>query len=52
MSKTFARDATGLVREIGWFTAMTTVMCYVIGGGINFQSVRTVAVAGWGTNVP
>jgi hypothetical protein len=23
MSKTFARDATGLVREIGWFTAMT-----------------------------
>jgi len=20
---TFARDATGLVREIGWFTAMT-----------------------------
>jgi len=52
MSKTFARDATGLVREIGWFTAMTTVMCYVIGGGINFQSVRTVAVAGWGANVP
>jgi amino acid transporter len=52
MSKTFARDATGLVREIGWFTAMTTVMCYVIGGGINFQSVRTVAETGWGASVP
>jgi amino acid transporter len=52
MSKTFARDATGLVREIGWFTAMTTVMCYVIGGGINLHSVRDFPGAGWGANIP
>ena len=39
---TFARDATGLVREIGWFTAMTTVMCYVVGAGINLHKVGEV----------
>jgi len=37
---TFARDATGLVREIGWFTALSIVLCNVIGGGINFYAVQ------------
>ncbi len=40
---TFARDATGLVREIGWFTALSIVLCNVIGGGINKYSVNTPA---------
>jgi amino acid transporter len=31
----FAREATGLVREIGWFTALALVMSAVIGSGIN-----------------
>ncbi|MEX2704590.1 MAG: APC family permease [Candidatus Freyrarchaeum guaymaensis] len=38
---TFARDATGLVREIGWLTALSIVLCNVIGGGINYYSVNT-----------
>ncbi|MHA1579378.1 MAG: APC family permease [Candidatus Freyarchaeota archaeon] len=40
---TFARDATGLVREIGWLTALSIVLCNVIGGGINYYSVNTPA---------
>ncbi len=40
---TFARDATGLVREIGWFTALSIVLCNVIGGGINFYSTTAQA---------
>jgi len=31
---------------------MTTVMCYVIGGGINFHSVRDLPSAGWGASIP
>ena len=41
---TFARDATGLVREIGWLTALSIVLCNVIGGGINFYSTSTPAI--------
>jgi amino acid transporter len=36
----FAREATGLVREIGWFTAVALVMSAVIGAGINVFAVQ------------
>jgi amino acid transporter len=36
----FAREATGLVREIGWFTAIALVMSAVIGAGINAFAVN------------
>jgi amino acid transporter len=43
----FAREATGLVREIGWFTALALVMSAVIGSGIN-----GFAVSAYGYNAP
>ncbi len=41
----FVRKATGLVREVGPFTAMSIVLCHVIGGGINFYSVKASVTA-------
>ncbi|WXG44199.1 MAG: APC family permease [Promethearchaeati archaeon SRVP18_Atabeyarchaeia-1] len=40
----FVREATGLVREIGWFTALAMVMSAVIGAGINSFAVQAY---GW-----
>jgi APA family basic amino acid/polyamine antiporter len=42
----FVREATGLVREIGWFTALAMVMSAVIGAGINGFAVSAY---GWTT---
>ncbi|MHA1590213.1 MAG: amino acid permease, partial [Candidatus Njordarchaeales archaeon] len=47
----FVRRASGLVREVGPFTALSLVLCHVIGGGINKFSV-TASVAYAGANVP
>jgi len=47
----FVRRASGLVREVGPFTALSIVLCHVIGGGINKFSV-TASVAYPGANVP
>nr|MDO8098838.1 APC family permease [Candidatus Njordarchaeota archaeon] len=46
----FAREATGLVREIGWFTALALVMSAVIGAGINVFSVQAYGRAAAGVN--
>jgi amino acid transporter len=40
----FVREATGLVREIGWFTALALVLSSVIGAGINGFAVTSY---GW-----
>jgi APA family basic amino acid/polyamine antiporter len=40
----FVREATGLVREIGWFTALAMVLSAVIGAGINGFAVTSY---GW-----
>jgi amino acid transporter len=42
----FAREATGLVREIGWFTALALVMSAVIGAGINGFAVQAYSRSG------
>ncbi|MHA1723194.1 MAG: APC family permease [Candidatus Baldrarchaeia archaeon] len=47
----FVRRASGLVREIGWFSALTMVLGHVIGGGINWHSTKD-AVYYPGCNVP
>ena len=47
----FVRRASGLVREIGWFSALTMVLGHVIGGGINFHSTMD-AVMYPGCDVP
>jgi amino acid transporter len=44
----FVREATGLVREIGWFTALAMVMSAVIGAGINGFAVTAY---GWTATV-
>lgn len=52
MSKAlFVRKATGLVREVGPFTAFTICLSHVIGGGINFYSINA-SVSFPGANVP
>jgi len=38
----FVRRASGLVREIGWFSALTMVLGHVIGGGINWHSTKDI----------
>ena len=49
----FVRKATGLVREVGWFTAMSMALCHTIGGGINFFSVKAMATSTYYTaNIP
>jgi len=47
----FVRRASGLVREVGPFSALSIVLCHVIGGGINFFSVQA-SVYYPGANVP
>ena len=47
----FVRRASGLVREIGWFSALTMVLGHVIGGGINWHSTMS-AVKYPGCDVP
>ena len=47
----FVRRASGLVRELGPFSALTMVLGHVIGGGINFHSTMD-AVAFPGANIP
>ena len=47
----FVRKATGLVREVGWFTCMSMALCHTIGGGINFFSVKAI-FANPNANVP
>ena len=47
----FVRRASGLVREIGWFSALTMVLGHVIGGGINWHSTKD-AVYYAGADVP
>ncbi|MFQ6089250.1 MAG: APC family permease [Candidatus Methanofastidiosia archaeon] len=42
--KTFAREATGLVREIGLWTGVILILCNVIGGG---WQKRVFQVTGW-----
>ena len=32
----FVRKATGLVREVGWFSAFCMALCHTVGGGINY----------------
>ena len=47
----FVRRASGLVREIGPFSALSMVLGHVIGGGINFHSTMD-AVKFPGANIP
>jgi APA family basic amino acid/polyamine antiporter len=47
----FAREATGLVREIGWFTAIAMVMSAVIGAGINGFAVQAYGYSPVGNSV-
>ncbi len=47
----FAREATGLVREIGWFTAIAMVMSAVIGAGINGFAVSAYGYSPVGNSV-
>lgn len=47
----FAREATGLVREIGGFTALAMVMSAVIGAGINGFAVQAYGYSATGNDV-
>ncbi len=47
----FVRRASGLVREVGPLATLAIVACHVIGGGINFYSVKA-SIGNPGANIP
>lgn len=47
----FAREATGLVREFGAWTAVLLTMCFMIGVGINFHSVQDLTKLGYSASL-
>jgi len=47
----FPRKASGLVRELGWWSAFSISISYTVGSGINYYAIRSTA---WhpGSNIP